>query len=162
VPFGRLDVPILTTTTLGTYVPPHLRNVNRTEENNSEAIQKLSRQLKGLLNRYYSLAQLVCTVLTSSVRMSEQNISTIISSVEELYRGHRRNGNDILSLLACSKLNRRNRCHFNANYFDYQWYIQPFVSSGLFCRPLRCFRLQLAQTCWYRVWYVPKYGIPNH
>ena len=34
----------------GAYVPPHLRNAQRRDDN-SEAILKLTRQLKGLLNR---------------------------------------------------------------------------------------------------------------
>lgn len=55
----------------GAYIPPHLRKV---QESNSEAIQKLTRQLKGLLNR-----------------MSEQNIGSIVDSFEEIYREHRRN-----------------------------------------------------------------------
>ena len=33
------------------YVPPHLRNAPRGDDSNSEAILKLTRQLKGLLNR---------------------------------------------------------------------------------------------------------------
>jgi hypothetical protein len=44
-------------------------------ETPSEAQLKLTRQLKGLLNR-----------------MSEQNISNIVDSVEEIYRNQRRNG----------------------------------------------------------------------
>jgi hypothetical protein len=44
-------------------------------ETPSEAQLKLTRQLKGLLNR-----------------MSEQNISSIVDSVEEIYRNQRRNG----------------------------------------------------------------------
>ncbi|KAF8150806.1 hypothetical protein B0H34DRAFT_665767 [Crassisporium funariophilum] len=62
------------------YVPPQARNVQRTDDTNSEAILKLTRQLKGLLNR-----------------MGEQNISTILDSVEEIYRSHRRN--DVTSTL---------------------------------------------------------------
>ncbi|KAF8907299.1 hypothetical protein CPB84DRAFT_1844000 [Gymnopilus junonius] len=64
----------------GAYVPPHLRNAENEKDTNSEAIQKLSRQLKGLLNR-----------------MSEQNIATIIDSVEGVYREHRRH--DVTSTL---------------------------------------------------------------
>ncbi|KAF9050784.1 hypothetical protein BDZ89DRAFT_977686 [Hymenopellis radicata] len=55
-----------------TYVPPHLRNKDTTED--SEEQVKLRRNLKGLLNR-----------------MSEQNLASILDSVEELYRKHRRN-----------------------------------------------------------------------
>lgn len=56
------------------YVPPHLRNRGGAETpQESEAAVKLTRQLKGLLNR-----------------MSEQNIGTITESVEDVYRSHRR------------------------------------------------------------------------
>ncbi|KAF8263879.1 MIF4G-domain-containing protein [Lactarius quietus] len=52
------------------YLPPHLR-----EEfpNTSDGNVKLTRQLKGLLNK-----------------LSEQNISTILGNIEALYREHRR------------------------------------------------------------------------
>ncbi|KAI0784591.1 armadillo-type protein [Abortiporus biennis] len=54
------------------YVPPHLRNRAESTQDSEEQI-KLTRQLKGLLNR-----------------MSEQNIASIIDSVEEVYRNSRR------------------------------------------------------------------------
>lgn len=59
------------------YIPPHLRNrqVGSEVEKLSEEQIKLQRQLKGLLNR-----------------MSEQNISSILDRVEEVYRDHRRYG----------------------------------------------------------------------
>ncbi|KIK62995.1 hypothetical protein GYMLUDRAFT_163506 [Collybiopsis luxurians FD-317 M1] len=53
------------------YVPPHLRA--KADSKESEEQIKLTRQLKGLLNR-----------------MSEQNIASILDSVEEIYRNHRR------------------------------------------------------------------------
>ncbi|KAI0749305.1 armadillo-type protein [Daedaleopsis nitida] len=53
------------------YTPPHLRN--RAESEVSEAQLKLTRQLKGLLNR-----------------MSEQNIGSIVDGVEEVYRNNSR------------------------------------------------------------------------
>ncbi|ETW83202.1 hypothetical protein HETIRDRAFT_244965, partial [Heterobasidion irregulare TC 32-1] len=59
------------------YVPPHLRKVDAQK---SEALTKLTRQLKGLLNR-----------------MSEQNIAAILDDVEEAYRKHRRH--DVTSCL---------------------------------------------------------------
>ncbi|EJF64960.1 MIF4G-domain-containing protein [Dichomitus squalens LYAD-421 SS1] len=56
------------------YVPPHLRKRAEIETGQiSEAQLKLTRQLKGLLNR-----------------MSEQNIATIVDGVEEVYRNNRR------------------------------------------------------------------------
>ncbi|KAI6102428.1 armadillo-type protein [Pisolithus croceorrhizus] len=60
---------------IGRYVPPALRM-----QKDGEDLTKLTRQLKGLLNR-----------------MSEQNMTTILDSVEELYRKHRRN--DVTSTL---------------------------------------------------------------
>ncbi|KAG5646977.1 hypothetical protein DXG03_001700 [Asterophora parasitica] len=56
------------------YIPPHLRNREPTDEKNTEVMLKLKRQLKGLLNR-----------------MSEQNMATILDSVEGIYRENRRN-----------------------------------------------------------------------
>ncbi|KAJ3570486.1 hypothetical protein NP233_g4365 [Leucocoprinus birnbaumii] len=53
------------------YIPPHLRK--KQDEPESEAIARLKKQLKGLLNR-----------------MSEQNLASIIDSIEELYRNNRR------------------------------------------------------------------------
>ncbi|KAI0694615.1 hypothetical protein BC835DRAFT_1415230 [Cytidiella melzeri] len=53
------------------YVPPHMRK--SANETQSESQIKLTRQLKGLLNR-----------------MSEQNMSTILDSMEEIYRNQRR------------------------------------------------------------------------
>lgn len=50
-------------------------------------------QMKGLLNRYT-----ICSFHSFSVipnlylRLSEQNIATILTSIEELYRSQRRNG----------------------------------------------------------------------
>ncbi|KAF8206291.1 hypothetical protein K438DRAFT_1917728 [Mycena galopus ATCC 62051] len=61
------------------YVPPHLRNRPQ-DEAESELMLKLTRQLKGLLNR-----------------MTEQNIASILDSIEEIYRKHRRN--DVTSTL---------------------------------------------------------------
>ncbi|CAA7266968.1 unnamed protein product [Cyclocybe aegerita] len=68
------------------YVPPHLRKPQRQDDANSGTILKLTRQLKGLLNR-----------------MSEQNIGTIITSIEEVYREHRRN--DVTSTLTTLIIN---------------------------------------------------------
>ncbi|KAM5535944.1 hypothetical protein V8D89_010384 [Ganoderma adspersum] len=56
------------------YVPPHLRKSAQAANGPvSESQFKLMRQLKGLLNR-----------------MSEQNIASIVDSVEEVYRNNRR------------------------------------------------------------------------
>ncbi|KAJ3536451.1 hypothetical protein NM688_g6834 [Phlebia brevispora] len=62
------------------YVPPHLRHHEAENGPASEEQLKLTRQLKGLLNR-----------------MSEQNIATIVDSIEEIYRKHRRH--DVTSTL---------------------------------------------------------------
>ncbi|KAJ7903418.1 hypothetical protein B0H14DRAFT_3079584 [Mycena olivaceomarginata] len=61
------------------YVPPHLRNRPQ-DEAGSEAMIKLTRQIKGLLNR-----------------MTEQNIASILDSIEEIYRKNSRN--DVTSTL---------------------------------------------------------------
>ncbi|KAK0204844.1 hypothetical protein DFS33DRAFT_1373461 [Desarmillaria ectypa] len=58
--------------TVSRYIPPHLRH-GLTSEKDSEKIIKVTRNLKGLLNR-----------------MSEQNLSSILDGVEEQYRKHRR------------------------------------------------------------------------
>ncbi|KAI9440011.1 hypothetical protein H4582DRAFT_2111151 [Lactarius indigo] len=55
------------------YVPPHLRE-GLSNPNKSDSYVKLTRQLKGLLNK-----------------LSEQNIATMLSNIEALYREHRRN-----------------------------------------------------------------------
>lgn len=62
------------------YVPPHLRNRSEGNEEDSELKVKLTRQLKGLLNR-----------------MSEQNMATILDSIEEACRKSRRH--DVTSTL---------------------------------------------------------------
>ncbi|KAJ3515422.1 hypothetical protein NLJ89_g1761 [Agrocybe chaxingu] len=86
------------------YVPPHLGKLQRQDDANSETILKLTRQLKGLLNRQEFLSmrfwQHPNTVLA---RMSEQNIGTIITSIEEVYREHRRN--DVTSTLTTLIIN---------------------------------------------------------
>ncbi|ESK94709.1 mif4g ma4 domain-containing protein [Moniliophthora roreri MCA 2997] len=62
------------------YIPPHLRNAIKASDGTSEALLKLTKQLKGLLNR-----------------MSEQNIGSILDGVEEVYRNERRH--DVTSTL---------------------------------------------------------------
>ncbi|KAG2146159.1 uncharacterized protein EDB93DRAFT_1086687 [Suillus bovinus] len=61
----------------GRYIPPGLRKQSNSE---TEEQLKLTRQLKGLINR-----------------MSEQNIATILDSIEDVYRNHRRH--DVTSTL---------------------------------------------------------------
>ncbi|EJD06611.1 uncharacterized protein FOMMEDRAFT_165363 [Fomitiporia mediterranea MF3/22] len=56
------------------YLPPQLReDASRKKQDNPEVDVKLTRQLKGLLNR-----------------LSEQNIDSILKEIENLYRSHRR------------------------------------------------------------------------
>ncbi|KAG2367906.1 armadillo-type protein [Suillus spraguei] len=64
----------------GRYIPPGLRKKTNSDTNETEEQLKLTRQLKGLINR-----------------MSEQNIGTILDSVEDVYRNHRRH--DVTSTL---------------------------------------------------------------
>ncbi|KAJ7455339.1 hypothetical protein B0H11DRAFT_252563 [Mycena galericulata] len=73
------DGPVLKPQGGTAYIPPHLRNRPR-DDADAELIVKLNRQIKGLLNR-----------------MTEQNIASILDSVEEIYRKHRRN--DVTSTL---------------------------------------------------------------
>lgn len=74
------------------YVPPHLRV--QADNKHSEEQIKLTRQIKGLLNRYLHLYFGSSAFISRSplCRMSEQNITTILDSVEETYRSHRRHG----------------------------------------------------------------------
>ncbi|KAF7327646.1 MIF4G/MA4-domain-containing protein [Mycena kentingensis (nom. inval.)] len=67
------DAPKPSAPAASAYVPPHLRNRAQNEPG-SEAQLKLTRQLKGQLNR-----------------MTEQNIASILDSIEEIYRKNRRN-----------------------------------------------------------------------
>lgn len=77
----------------GAYVPPHLRNAQKDEDKTSAVIQRLTKQLKGLLNRYFfSLLEHIEHINQRDFRMTEQNIAFIIDSFEEVYREHRRNG----------------------------------------------------------------------
>ncbi|KAG2154054.1 hypothetical protein DEU56DRAFT_952103, partial [Suillus clintonianus] len=64
----------------GRYIPPGLRKQANGDTNETEEQLKLTRQLKGLINR-----------------MSEQNIATILDSIEDVYRNHRRH--DVTSTL---------------------------------------------------------------
>lgn len=65
---------------VGRYIPPGLRKQATSNTNETEEQLKLTRQLKGLINR-----------------MSEQNIATILDSIEDVYRNHRRH--DVTSTL---------------------------------------------------------------
>ncbi|KAJ7104034.1 hypothetical protein B0H15DRAFT_808180 [Mycena belliarum] len=73
------ESPVAKPQTGAAYVPPHLRDRPR-DEADSELLAQLTRKLKGLLNR-----------------MTEQNIASILDSIEEIYRKHRRN--DVTSTL---------------------------------------------------------------
>ena len=57
-----------------------------------EAQLKLTRQLKGLLNRCVSINFPHNSMLIHRLRMSEQNIASIVDGVEEVYRNNRRHG----------------------------------------------------------------------
>ncbi|KAG9314967.1 hypothetical protein JVU11DRAFT_4076 [Chiua virens] len=64
----------------GRYIPPSLRKASGEGEGEGEDMVKLARQLKGLINR-----------------MSEQNMTSVLDSVEKVYRKHRRH--DVTSAL---------------------------------------------------------------
>ncbi|KAF9243388.1 hypothetical protein BU15DRAFT_86369 [Melanogaster broomeanus] len=68
----------------GRYIPPSLRKKLEGVDGTQEDTAKLIRQLKGLINR--------CAQV-----MSEQNMSTVLESIEEVYRKHRRH--DVTSTL---------------------------------------------------------------
>ncbi|XP_043728651.1 nucleolar MIF4G domain-containing protein 1 isoform X2 [Cervus elaphus] len=58
----------------GKYVPPHVRQVEETEDaQKKEELERLKKQVKGLINR-----------------LSEPNLASISSQLEELYMGHSR------------------------------------------------------------------------
>ncbi|XP_068828572.1 nucleolar MIF4G domain-containing protein 1 [Capricornis sumatraensis] len=58
----------------GKYVPPHVRRVEETEDaQKKEELERLKKQVKGLVNR-----------------LSEPNLASISSQLEELYMGHSR------------------------------------------------------------------------
>ncbi|XP_040115870.1 nucleolar MIF4G domain-containing protein 1 [Oryx dammah] len=58
----------------GKYVPPHVRRVEETEDaQKKEELERLKKQVKGLINR-----------------LSEPNLASISSQLEELYMGHSR------------------------------------------------------------------------
>ena len=81
-------------------MPPHLRGVQPSQNQNSEVDIRLTKQLKGLLNRQglvdiYQPLLLIC----DHVRMSEQNLETILDGVEEAYRAYRRHGTCSCSLV---------------------------------------------------------------
>lgn len=74
--------------TASKYVPPHLR---KSAAQGEQKDARLLRQLKGQINKYYlyfidPLNTEVC------YRLSEQNISTILTELEEVYRQNSRNG----------------------------------------------------------------------
>jgi nucleolar MIF4G domain-containing protein 1 len=74
------------------YVPPHLRKaVANAQGQSSESLVKLTKQLKGLLNRYVAYF-LPFANRAETFSLSEQNISSILDGVEEAYRNHSRNG----------------------------------------------------------------------
>ncbi|KIK94383.1 hypothetical protein PAXRUDRAFT_828062 [Paxillus rubicundulus Ve08.2h10] len=78
--FGHEAIPTQDTTSkelqpqpAGRYIPPGLRKQAKGVDETQEDAEKLTRQLKGLINR-----------------MSEQNMSTVLDGMEEIYRKHRR------------------------------------------------------------------------
>lgn len=98
------------------YVVPHLRNRQggqETEELSEEQI-KLQRQLKGLLNR-----------------MSEQNISAILDSAEEIYSDHRRHGTSRLFYTACEAPAHCNTHICAAFYTDVTSTLTTLVVDGI-------------------------------
>ncbi|KAH7884460.1 hypothetical protein F5I97DRAFT_2037366 [Phlebopus sp. FC_14] len=80
VPQSLDPEPLLPAPSTERYVPPSLRKQVQATVGVQEDLVKLTRQLKGLINR-----------------MSEQNMSTVLDNIEEVYRNHRRH--DVTSTL---------------------------------------------------------------
>lgn len=76
----------------GKYIPPHLR---QTKNEDDEAKTRLCRQLKGLINRYPYIFDSQ-PVFILGIRLSDQNMATIVSEIGGLYRNNKRNGMLIL------------------------------------------------------------------
>lgn len=72
----------------GKYIPPHLR---QTKSEDDEAKTQLSRQLKGLINRYPYMFVLQ-PVFIHGTRLSDQNMAIIVSEISGLYQNNKRNG----------------------------------------------------------------------
>ncbi|XP_069443337.1 nucleolar MIF4G domain-containing protein 1 isoform X5 [Ovis canadensis] len=71
----------------GKYVPPHVRRVEETEDaQKKEELERLKKQVKGLVNRTAALF----LVFPPVRRLSEPNLASISSQLEELYMGHSR------------------------------------------------------------------------
>ncbi|XP_042105029.1 nucleolar MIF4G domain-containing protein 1 isoform X5 [Ovis aries] len=71
----------------GKYVPPHVRRVEETEDaQKKEELERLKKQVKGLVNRTAALS----LVFPPVRRLSEPNLASISSQLEELYMGHSR------------------------------------------------------------------------
>jgi len=141
------------------YIPPHLRNTQVDDGKDSEVTIRLTRQLKGLLNRYEILYMLLVEFTWSKLNsMSEQNMATVLESIEEVYRGHRRNGKwnpPLLTPLLNDPSHRLvSRRYINIDDIDHRRYIISFVVIGLLRCATRSVHLQPTQNSWYRIWYV--------
>lgn len=81
------------------YVPPHLRNAQQSKNQGSEVDTRLTKQLKGLLNRQALTGLTKCLgLLADCFRMSEQNLASILDGIEVIYRTYRRHGASSCSL----------------------------------------------------------------
>ena len=110
------------------YVPPHLRNM--ASMGSSEALLKLTKQLKGLLNR-----------------MSEQNIGSILDNIEELFRNNRRHGTLHIpyTLLRDSLSPATLRRYIDPYLLDHRRYKFSFIFVRLICCPACGIHLELTQ-----------------
>lgn len=92
----------------GRYVPPHLRKAatGDSKEKKARQLEKLRKKVQGLVNRCVvilslvfvdkcvqaGLTQLICHITIFSVRLSESNMQSISSQLEQLYFENSRNG----------------------------------------------------------------------
>ena len=89
----------------------------------SEAQLKLTRQLKGLLNRCVFIIFPHDSMLILRLSMSEQNIASIVDGVEEVYRNNRRHG--VLGTLAID------RSVLTRTYLDVTETLTKLITEGI-------------------------------
>jgi len=125
------------------YIPPHLRKVAadvRTQS--SESLVKLTKQLKGLLNRYdaYLLSLYIYIYAHGVSSLSEQNMASILDGVEETFRSYSRNGmcTAVYRKMSLTQL-KHSRYDLHVNQPDSRWNLVTHHPLGILCRALRSF-----------------------
>jgi len=82
----------------GCYIPPWLRKQANSDTNKTEEQLKLTRQLKSLINRQYLIVLSWSILILFRIRMSKQNIATILDTIEDMYRNHCRHSSSWYSI----------------------------------------------------------------